>query len=203
MLRIFFFTLILIINFPVYSRTLLFLGDSLTEGLGVAQELSFPFLIQKKSKIIENSWTIISSGSSGSTTASTLSRMKWLCSQKPKPDLIFILMGSNDALRGLDIKETEKNLEGSLQWAQENKIDVILGQMHAPPNYGKKYFNQFSDVFPRLSKKFKIPLAPYILKNVAGVASLNQKDGIHPNEKGHEIIAEDVYKFLQKEFKLK
>lgn len=201
MLRIFFFgTLTLFISVQsAFAAKLIFLGDSLTEGYGVAQERSFPQLIQQKFKTINSGWTINASGSSGSTSASTLSRLKWIA--KDRPEVVFILMGSNDGLRGLKIEETEKNLAEALKWAKEQKINVILGQLHVPPNYGKDYSKRFAAIFPRLAKKFNVALAPFLLNQVAGVSELNQADGIHPNEKGHKIIADNIYNYLIKNLK--
>lgn len=200
MLRIFFFILtysVLFSSTSVLAKDIVFLGDSLTEGYGVAQEAAFPQLIQKKINADRLDWKVISSGSSGSTSASTLSRLKWV--SKNKPDYVLILMGSNDGLRGLKIEETEKNLGEALTWANDNKVKVILGQLYVPPNYGKKYFKKFSDLFPSLAKKYNVKLAPFLLDKVAGVPSLNQADGIHPNEKGHAIVADNIYNYLKKE----
>jgi acyl-CoA thioesterase I len=181
------------------AKKLLFLGDSLTEGYGVAQEAAFPQIIQKKFSDDKSDWKIVASGSSGSTSASTLGRIKWVA--KDKPDVVFVLMGSNDGLRGLKVEQTEKNLSDAIKWAIENKIKIILGQLHVPPNYGKDYDKNFTAIFPKLAKQYKIPLAPFLLNDVAGNPKLNQADGIHPNEKGHAIIAENIYKYLKKELK--
>ena len=182
---------------PAFAKKLIILGDSLTEGYGVSQEAAFPTLLQKKFQADKSAWVIQASGSSGSTSASTLSRLKWLA--KDKPTAILILMGSNDGLRGLKPEETEKNLAAAIQWGQSQKIKLIIGQLRVPPNYGQDYDKKFSAVYPRLAKKFKIPLAPFLLNYVAGDPKLNQPDGIHPNEKGHEIIAENMYQYLKKE----
>lgn len=179
------------------EKKLIILGDSLTEGYGVAQEAAFPAIIQKKFVADKSEWIIQASGSSGSTSASALGRMKWLA--KDKPDAILILMGSNDGLRGFKPEETEKNLGEAIQWAQKNKIKIILGQLYVPPNYGKDYEKKFSAIYSRLAKKFKIPLAPFLLDKVAGQSELNQVDGIHPNEKGHAIVAENIYRYLKSE----
>lgn len=197
--KVFIFSILAFLLFGalVQAKEIVFLGDSLTEGYGVAQEAAFPQLIQKKITTDKLDWKVISSGSSGSTSASTLSRLKWVT--KSKPAYVLILMGSNDGLRGLKIEETEKNLAEALQWANENKINVILGQLFVPPNYGKEYFKKFSDLFPRLAKKYKVKLAPFLLDKVAGVPALNQADGIHPNEKGHVIVADTIYRYLKKE----
>ena len=201
MLKIFFFTTIFISQIlfaqTLKSNKIVFLGDSLTEGYGVAQEAAFPQLIQKKIKADQLNWVVISAGSSGSTSASTLSRLKWVT--KDKPEIVFILMGSNDGLRGLKIEETEKNLSEALEWAKQQKVRIILGQLHVPPNYGKEYEKKFTAIFPRLAKKYQITLAPFLLNKVAGIPSLNQADGIHPNEKGHQIVADSIYAFLKKE----
>jgi len=191
-----FFVSVLILPSSGYAKKLIFLGDSLTEGYGVSQDLAFPQLIQKKMNQEKLDWVVISSGSSGSTSASTLSRLKWVA--KEKPDVVFILMGSNDALRGLEVSQTEKNIDIALSWAKQQKIKIILGQLYAPPNYGKVYDQKFREIFPRLAKKYEATLAPFLLEQVAGKASLNQSDGIHPNEKGHQIIADKMYLFLKK-----
>lgn len=199
MLRIFFLlpAFIFFISSQSFAKKLIFLGDSLTEGYGVAQEAAFPQLVEQKFKQDKSLWTISASGSSGSTSASTLSRLKWI--SKDKPDVVFILMGSNDGLRGLKVEETEKNLGLALQWAADQKIKIILGQLHVPPNYGKDYSKKFTEIFPRLAKKYKVKLGPFLLNDVAGISKLNQADGIHPNEKGHKIIADNIYKYLKKE----
>lgn len=196
-LKALFLILTVFLSAQAEAKKLIILGDSLTEGYGVAQEAAFPALIQKKFTADKSEWIIQASGSSGSTSASALGRMKWLA--KDKPDAIMILMGSNDGLRGFKPEETEKNLGEAIQWAQTNKIKIIIGQLHVPPNYGKEYEKKFSGVYSRLSKKYKVPLAPFLLDDVAGKPSLNQADGIHPNEKGHAIVAENMYRYLKSE----
>jgi acyl-CoA thioesterase-1 len=200
MFRIFFFTnLIFLVSVANAAKTFVFLGDSLTEGYGVAQAAAFPQLIQEKIAKDKLDWKIISSGSSGSTSASTLSRLKWV--GKDKPEYIMILLGSNDGLRGLKVEETEKNLAEGLEWANQNNIKIVLGQLNVPPNYGKDYFKKFAAIYPRLAKKYKVRLAPFLLDGVFGKPELNQADGIHPNEKGHHIIADTMYAYLKPIFK--
>ena len=197
-ITILFFGLLFVFSLSAHAqKKMIFLGDSLTEGYGVAQEAAFPQILQKKFEQDKSEWKILASGSSGSTSASTLSRLKWLA--KDKPDVVFILMGSNDGLRGLKVEETEKNLSEAIDWAQKNKIKIILGQLHVPPNYGKDYDKKFTALFPKLAKKYNVPLAPFLLIGVAGQSKLNQPDGIHPNENGHAIIAENMYKYLKKQ----
>lgn len=178
------------------QKNFLILGDSLTEGYGVAQESAFPQLLNKKALQNKLNWKITSSGSSGSTSASGLDRIRWV--SQSKPDFILILLGSNDGLRGLKIEDTIKNLSATIEWAQKNNLKVALGQLEMPPNYGKEYTAKFSKLYKDVAKKYKIPLAPFLLEKVAGRKNLNIADGIHPNEKGHELVAETLWPFVQK-----
>ncbi len=176
-------------------QKIIVLGDSLTEGYGVAQTAAFPALLQNKILSDKLNWVLTASGSSGSTTAAGLSRMKWIA--KNKPDIVLLLLGSNDGLRGLKTSETEKNLNETIQWAQSQNIQIILGQLYMPPNYGKKYTDDFAKIYSSVAKKNKIPLIGFLLEQIAGKPEFNLADGIHPNEKGHQIIADNMYKELK------
>lgn len=178
-----------------YAKAFVILGDSLTEGYGVPQAASFPSLLQQKVNAEKLDWKIIGAGNSGSTTASGLSRLKWI--MKDKPDYVLILLGSNDGLRGFKAEEIEKNLSQTIEYAQKNNQKVILGQLHVPPNYGKEYGDKFANLYPRLAKKYNIDLAPFVLDGVVGKPQFNLADGIHPNEKGYQIIADKMFKFIK------
>lgn len=177
------------------QKKIIVLGDSLTEGYGVAQNAAFPALLQKKISDDKLNWVLTSSGSSGSTTASGLERAQWIA--KNKPDVILLLLGSNDGLRGLKTSETEKNLNITISWAMSQKIKVILGQLYMPPNYGKKYTDDFAKIYSSVAKKNKVPLLGFLLEQIAGRPEFNLSDGIHPNEKGHKIVADNMYKQLK------
>lgn len=184
------------------ATKILFLGDSLTEGYGVSREKSFPtrvveklnarFVVRKMARRVEP----IYGGVSGSTSASALSRLRWFLKSKPK--ILFLAMGANDGLRGLPVKELEKNLDATIQLAQKEGVTVILAGMKLPPNYGKKNAAEFEAVYPRLAKKYHLTLVPFLLSDVGGEKDLNIEDGIHPNEKGHAKIAEDIFPYLEK-----
>lgn len=180
-------------------KTLLIIGDSLTEGYGVAQAAAFPAVLNERLQKEKKDWVVKPAGSSGSTSASGPERIKWLA--KTKPDLVLLLLGSNDGLRGLKPEQMEKNLNSTIQWARDQKIEIILGQLYVPPNYGKEYAQKFSQVFKRVADKHKIPLAGFLLENVAGKSDLNLADGIHPNEKGHKVVADNVYHSIIKYLK--
>ena len=173
------------------QKKIIFLGDSLTEGLGVEKNKAYPALIQEKIINEKLNYQVINSGVSGSTTASALNRVKWLMSSKP--DVIVLALGANDGLRGLPVNESEKNLQAAIDLITNNKIKIILLGVLMPPNYGKKYTDDFKKMYLQLARKNKINLIPFILDEVAGNPKLNQADGIHPNETGHQVIAEKLF----------
>lgn len=178
------------------ASTVLFLGDSLTAGYGVSRESAFPAVVSRllKEEGIQDV-KIINAGISGSTTASSLSRIKW--HSRVNPDVLFLALGANDGLRGLSVDQMEKNLGASIVFAKEQDMMVILAGMKVPPNYGQSYADAFRQVYRTLSDRYGIVLIPFLLEGVGGVAELNQADGIHPNEAGHKIIARHVYPYIR------
>ena len=191
-----FFTLLFFSSLSFAQKTLVFLGDSLSEGYGVAKEAAYPAVLEKKLHDAgKKEWTVINAGVSGSTTASGISRMKWIF--KSKPDVVLLALGANDGLRGLKVEESEKNLGEAIEYAQSQKVRVILGGLYMPPNYGKEYDDKFKKMYESLAKKYKLTFIPFILDKVAGNPKYNLADGIHPNEEGHKIIADNVFAVLK------
>ncbi len=182
--------------FAAETKKLVIIGDSLTEGYGVARSQAYPALVEKEIAKSGKSWRVINAGISGSTSASAVSQVQWHLKQKP--DLMLIALGANDGLRGNSVKALEDNLDKAIGEAKKAGVSVILAGMRMPPNYGKKYSEEFAAVYPRLAKKHSIPLIPFLLEDVGGRSELNLTDGIHPNEKGHEVIGRAVYSFLKK-----
>ncbi|NRA46135.1 MAG: arylesterase [Oligoflexales bacterium] len=179
------------------TSKIIFLGDSITAGYGVAKSRAYPALLAAKLKEEKlNSYKVINGGISGSTTASGLSRLKWQL--KGKPRFIIIALGANDGLRGTQVDKTKENLEEIIELAKSHQLKILLAGMMMPPNYGKHYTKEFAAIFPDLAEKHKISLMPFLLDGVAGEAKLNQSDGIHPNEAGHKVIAEKMWPHLKK-----
>jgi acyl-CoA thioesterase-1 len=175
----------------------LFLGDSLTEGYGVAKSASYPALIDAElKKTGRTDVTIVNAGISGSTTASGVSRLRWQLKGKEKPQIMVLALGANDGLRGLDLAAARKNLKDVIELAKTSGVRVLLAGMKIPPNYGKAYTADFEKMFPELAKAEGVELIPFLLDGVAADPKLNGPDGIHPNEKGHEIVAKTVMKYL-------
>ncbi|MFM8346513.1 MAG: arylesterase [Bacteroidota bacterium] len=182
---------------PTGTPTILFLGDSLTAGLGVTVEEAFPavagaMLGQKGKKV-----SVINAGISGDTSAGGLARIDWVLRQPV--DILFLELGANDGLRGLPVTETRKNLQAIIDKtrAKNKGVKIILAGMMVPPNMGKDYAAAFSQVFSDLAAKNKCIRIPFLLEGVGGNAKLNQADGIHPRAEGHRIIAKNVVRYLE------
>lgn len=193
----FFILLLSFSSFTFAQKKLLVLGDSISDGYGVARENSYPSLLEKKIQEAGKKWIVINASITGSTSASALGRLKWQL--KNKPDLLLLALGANDGLRGLPVDNMKKNLAQTIELAQKEKIPVILAGMMMPPNYGKNFTDGFKQVFPDLAKQYHLKLIPFLLDKVAGESKLNQSDGIHPNEKGHLILTETVYQYVKED----
>ena len=174
---------------------IVFLGDSLTAGLGLSTDKSFPSVIGRKLKDRGLDFEVINAGVSGDTSAGGLRRLDW--SLEGDVRVLIVALGANDGLRGLPIDELEKNLSAVLDRAKARGIPVILAGMEAPPNNGVDYTTAFRKVYTDLAKRYQVRFIPFLLQGVAGDASLNQMDGIHPNVRGAEIVADLVWKELE------
>jgi len=181
-------------NAPKAPR-IVFLGDSLTAGLGLATEQSYPSLIGKRLKQNGYDYEIVNAGVSGDTSAGGLRRLDWSLDGDVR--VLILALGANDGLRGLPPRELKKNLAAVLDRAREKKLPVILAGMEAPPNNGPDYTRDFRNVYSDLAKEYGVRFIPFLLQGVAGNASLNQADGIHPNVRGAEIVADLVWKELE------
>ncbi len=181
--------------FELKAETILFLGDSLTEGYQLSREEAYPAIIERTLKKENKNIKVINGGVSGATSASGLKRLDWYL--RAKPDIMILALGANDGLRGLNLMDTEKNLSAVIKKAQERGMLVILAGMKMPTNMGESYRKEFEDLFPSLSKKFSIKLVPFLLEGVGGRPEMNLPDGIHPNPKGHLKMAENVLKVLR------
>jgi acyl-CoA thioesterase-1 len=180
------------------QNTILFLGDSLTEGLGVNKENTYPSLVETMiQEKLQKDITVINGGVSGSTTSDGLARLQWYL--KKDPSLILIALGANDGLRGLDLNQSQKNLEEIIETAKESGAKVLLAGMLIPPNYGPQYAAQFKKMYQNIKEKYQLKSIPFLLEGIAGEKEFNQKDGIHPNEKGHQYMAKKVFEFIKDE----
>jgi len=189
--------ILFLFNLQILSASnILFLGDSLTEGLGVSKKDAFPQLVENLIQTkLQKDITVINGGVSGSTTSDGLARLKWY--MRKKPYLVFLALGANDGLRGLNLEQSEQNLEEIIKYAQKNNAKVLLAGMLIPPNYGPEYSEKFKKMYEQLKNKYHLKSMPFLLDGVAGKKEFNQSDGIHPNEEGHKYIAKKVFEFLK------
>ena len=171
------------------------LGDSLTEGFGVAKEEAYPHLLEQKLLQKGHAVKVINAGISGSTSASAASRLRWYI--RTNPDIVIIALGGNDGLRGLSVEHMKSKLAEAIELALSEKIQVLLAGMQIPRNYGTEYTESFRNAFYELAEQYNLQMIPFLLKGVGGVSSLNQADGIHPNPEGHQILTRTVIEYLE------
>jgi acyl-CoA thioesterase-1 len=174
---------------------IVFLGDSLTAGYGLAKEVSVPSLIQKRLQASGYPHQVINAGVSGDTSAGGLSRLEW--SLEGDVRVLVIELGANDGLRGLPVASLKKNLAEIITRAQARGIRVVLTGMEAPPNFGAAYTSEFREVYRQLAHEHDVAFVPFYLEGVAGISSLNIEDGIHPNAEGSRIIEKTVWSALE------
>ncbi len=171
----------------------LFVGTSLTAGLGLAPDQAYPSLIQRMADSAGYAVEVVNAGVSGETSAAALRRADWLF--RAPVDIVLLETGANDGLRGLDPAATRDNIRailGKVRQAHPN-ARVLLAQMEAPPNLGAQYTSAFRAMFPDLARETGATLVPFLLEGVAGEADLNQPDGIHPNVAGERRVAANVW----------
>ncbi len=176
---------------------ILFLGTSLTAGLGLDPSEAYPSLVQQKLDAAGLRYRVVNAGVSGETSAGALRRIDWLLRQ---PVAVLVLeTGANDGLRGQDPEATRANIQAILDAARRREPPprLVLAAMEALPNYGEAYRRRFRAIYPELAKANGATLVPFLLDGVAGDAALNQPDGIHPTAEGQARVAEIVWKALR------
>ena len=178
------------------KKTLVFLGDSLTAGLGVQPTEAFPAIVAEKIRAAGLPFEVQNAGLSGDTSAGGLRRIEWLL-QRPI-DLLVIELGANDGLRGQDLKSMKANLQAIIDKtkAKNPAAQIVVAGMQMPPNLGSDYAEKFQRVFAEVAKKNDAVLIPFLLADVGGHRDLNQADSIHPSAAGQKIIAETVWQAL-------
>jgi acyl-CoA thioesterase I len=177
------------------APAVVFLGDSLTAGLGLAADQAYPALLARALAGDGYAVRVINAGVSGDTSAGGLRRLRWLLAQHPA--VVVVGLGGNDALRGQPPAEIERNLRAIVTQARQAGAQVLLLGMQIPPNYGPDYTSAFAAIYPRIARELHVPLVPFLLAGVGGVAELNQADGIHPTAEGQVKVAANVKPYLE------
>lgn len=181
---------------PESGPSIVFLGTSITAGLGLDPSQAYPAVIQRRLDSLHLRYQVINAGVSGETSAGALGRIDWLLRQKPA--ILVIETGANDGLRGQDPNATRANIQALIDRVrgQSPKTRIVLAGMRTLPNMGRRYLQEFVKIYPDLARANGLPLIPFILEGVGGVDSLNQADGIHPTPAGQRIVAENVWQVL-------
>lgn len=176
-------------------RRLVILGDSITAGLGLPADQAYPSLLQARLDAQGQGWQVVNAGVSGDTSAGGLRRLEWAMAEGAA--IVVVALGGNDALRGLPVDDLRSNLDTIVTRAQAAGAQVVLAGMQAPPNTGPEYATAFRAVYPGIAKARGVVLLPFLLDGVAGVETLNQADGIHPNQEGARRVADLVWQAVE------
>lgn len=174
------------------NQTILVMGDSLSAEYGLVRGSGWVKLLEEQLQKQGSSWNVFNASISGETSSGGLSRLPKLLEQK-KPGIVFLELGANDALRGLSIQESNKNLRKMIQMSKQAGAKVLLFGMQIPPNYGQEYTREFKDLYTKLAAQENVQLLPFFLNGVAADISLFQADRIHPNEKAQTILFKNVW----------
>lgn len=169
------------------SLTILALGDSLTEGLGVASDENYPAQLEARlQELGYKNAKVINSGLSGETSTGLVNRLDWVL--QTKPDITILTVGANDAIRGIDVATVDANIRTAVKRLQDNGSQVILGGMQIYDNLGSDYVQAFAAMYPKIAEDMNVTLIPFVLEGVAADPKLNQADAIHPTSEGYTII---------------
>lgn len=181
---------------PAATR-ILFLGDSITAGLGVDQMEAFPARVGTQLTEEGYSISIIDAGVSGDTSTGGLNRLDW--SLQNRVDVLVLELGGNDGLRGIDLDLTRANLGSIIERTRKTwpDVDVVLVGMQVPPNLGTEYTATFARMYPELAREYRTGFVPFAGEDFGDILHLLQNDGIHPTAEGHAMIADKIVQAIR------
>jgi acyl-CoA thioesterase I len=181
---------------PRPRPVVVFLGDSLTAGLGLSAEEAWPTLLTEQLAAAGTPIRAVNAGVSGDTSAGGLRRLDWLLRQRP--DVVVVELGANDGFRGQQLAGVEANLRAIVERSRAAGARVLLLGLRVPPSLGGDYAREFAALYPRLARELDVPLVPFLLEGVGGDPDLNLPDGIHPNAEGQRRMAAIVRPHLER-----
>lgn len=170
--------------------TVLALGDSLTEGMGVPENDAYPAQLEaalKQAGYVNAK--VVNSGLSGETSTGLVNRLDWVL--KTNPDITILTTGANDAMRGIDVATVDSNIRTAIKRLQDDGSLVVLGGMQIYDNLGDDYVQSFSALYPKIAEDTGVAFIPFFLEGVGGDPSLNQDDAIHPTAEGYTRIVQN------------
>ena len=178
-----------------YQGTIVAMGDSLTAGLGVRLEESYPEQLKTLLKNAGLNYDVISSGVSGETSSGAKARIDWVL--KLEPDIVILETGANDGFRGVEPALIEENIRSIIDTLRSHNVHIVLAGMQMVTNLGPDYLRRFNQIYPNLAASYPVTFMPFFLKDVAMREEYNQEDGIHPNAKGYTIIANNILPYVK------
>lgn len=178
------------------SRLIVVIGDSLSAEYGLARDTGWVAQIAQRLHAQHTGYQIHNSSISGDTTSGGVNRISDVLKHY-EPDIVVLELGSNDALRGLSLEMTQKNLATMITQSQKSGAHVLLAGMQIPPNYGRRYTQQFEQLFTTLAAEYQTALVPFLFDGFATQTEMFQDDGIHPNKDGQTMIADNVWRQLK------
>lgn len=178
------------------AKTVLVVGDSLSAAYNMPVENGWVALLDKRLNQLTGSHDVINASISGDTTSGGLSRLPQALASN-QPDIVILALGANDGLRALSLSTLKQNLTEMIELSKAQGSKVLLAGMLLPPNYGPYYTNQFKAIYEELATNHDLPLIPFLLKNIGGVETLIQKDGLHPNAQAQPLILDNVWPYLE------
>ncbi|CAB1064107.1 Arylesterase precursor (EC [Olavius sp. associated proteobacterium Delta 1] len=173
-----------------YEGVIVAVGDSLTEGLGVQEELAYPAVLEERLGEQGYRYQVVNAGISGETSSGTLSRINWVLTLKP--DIVILVIGANDGFRGIDPELIKSNIRTILKSLNEKNVTVVLGGMQMVQNLGQDYTSAFAEIYPEVARSEDVIFIPFFLAGVAASRDLNQADGIHPTAEGYQVIVDNI-----------
>ena len=188
----------IVTSFPACSPRgplVAFLGDSLTSGWRLSRSLAYPALVADALRRKGRPIRALNAGVSGDTVARGLERLPAVL--RSRPDVLVVALGINDGLHGLPPETTEDGLRRILEQARAARVRVLLCGLRVPPRHGAEHARRFGEIYPRLAAEYRLPFVPFLLEGVAGVPTLNERDGLHPTAEGQKRLAENVRPLLE------
>jgi acyl-CoA thioesterase-1 len=190
-------SLLFLMSMTVMAQNrILIVGDSISAGFGLDSGQEWAALLQKKLQAEQLNYQVVNASISGDTTAGGLARIEKLLVENT-PQWVLIELGANDGLRGLSPKEMKKNLAQSILLSQKLGAKVLLLEVKIPPNYGKRYLDEFYAVYPQLSSELQVPFVSSIMEDVALHNELMQKDLLHPNALAQPFLLNKIWQTLK------
>jgi acyl-CoA thioesterase-1 len=176
------------------AKNILVFGDSLSAGYGIAVEESWANLLQQELVRTNSKYRVVNASISGETTLGGRQRIAKAL-QQHRPAIVIVELGANDGLRGYSITDIEANLGSIIEDIRRSRAQVLLIGMKLPPNYGEPYTVQFQNLYPRLAKKYRVKLLPFLLDGVA--PDQFQPDNLHPTKAAQPLLMRNVLKQLK------